>query len=160
MKTNRKTAALIVLILLIALSFAAYFIIHDNGDEPLPIEEKLVQEFDEDNDVIIEEELEGSEIEKAKEEPPKFIGKWTATSAQAEYLYGNVDIEIKGDNTWTANVTEEEFDGTWVQDEYGITLTSSLLDCKFYFSTSGKLIMEDYRFEDSGDPLITVLTKR
>lgn len=160
----KKRKKIIVILMIVAIAILLFLFIALRPEKSTDVEsapsENEITEMDEGEGIVMEEEDEGTTIEKVKKESDDFIGKWSATSDQAKYLYGNIDIEIKENGKWTANVTDEEFGGTWEKDDYGITLTSDLLDCKFYFSSSGNLIMEDYRFEDNDDPIITVLTKK
>lgn len=160
---NKKRTIRLIVVMLVAIAIMLVIFVKNlnngvTGNTPSPTDSEIT-DVNEGEGNVIEEEEEGAVIEKVQKDSAAFIGKWTATSDQAEYLYGNVDIEIKKNGKWVANVTDEEFEGTWTQDDYGITLTSKLLDCKFYFSESGKLIMEDNRFEEE-DPIITVLTKK
>lgn len=165
-KMNKKYKTVLIIALILAVAGLGWYMFsseasQDDIGETDEIEEiDDLEEVDEGNGISYEEEFEDAEIVKEKKESGDFIGSWTADSDQARYLYGNIDITINEDGIWDANVTEEDFKGTWKEDEYGITLTSDLLDCRFYFTDTGTLIMEDYRFEDNDEPIITVLKKK
>ena len=82
-----------------------------------------------------------------------FYGSWSATSERAKYLYGNLDITIKQDGTFDANVTDEDFSGTWTKTDYGIHFDNEYLWGVMYYNDKCKMIFDD-------DDLSIVLTKQ
>ena len=70
----------------------------------------------EDNDFedpAFENEADGAEVVTMPHDEKDFIGAWQAPSEQAKYLWGNINLRIKEDGTWTGNITEESFHGRW-----------------------------------------------
>ena len=111
----------------------------------------------ESNGIFFDEEAEDAKLKMVKADPSEFVGSWEATSDHAVYFYGNIDITIKADGTWTGNITEEDCTGTWEEQGDHLHMTSELFSFDLGFEESGKLIMtetgEDY-------VLNTVLTKK
>lgn len=130
-------------------------------------EEEEIQEIDPDadpylieketNGIFYEEEGEGAPLSFVKSDPSRFYGKWTATSDQALYMYGNVDLIISSNGTWTANITDEKLGGQWNMVDDHMHMDNDMFSFDLSFEESGKLIMR----EDLGDgeELRTVLTK-
>ena len=113
-----------------------------------------------DNGIVFEEEGEDVEV-SVKEAPEKdFIGSWAATSSQSEYFYGNVDIKIAADGTWSGNITDEQLSGRWKKQGKGLYLTSDLINLTLQFSSDNNLLMQQV-YEDSDDEaVIMVLTRK
>ena len=114
---------------------------------------------DYDNGIFFEEELDGAEIVAKKKDANNFIGYWTATSGQSIYQYGNVDIEVKEDGTWSGNLTDEDFTGKWTETNEGLHLTSDFFNFDLMFTEDDVLVMR-YSADDDGDYLTTVLTRK
>ena len=75
------------------------------------------------------------------------------------YQYGNVDIEVKEDGTWSGNVSREPLTGKWSETDEGLHLTSDLFDCDLMFTEDNVLVMR-YSPNEDGEYLTTVLTKK
>lgn len=114
---------------------------------------------DYDNGIYFDEEADGAEIVAKKKSSDEFVGSWKATSGQSIYQYGNVDIEVKEDGTWSGNVSSEPLTGKWVETDEGLHLTSDFFDCNLMFTENNVLVMR-YTPNDDGDYLTTVLTKQ
>lgn len=131
----------------------------DNQDYVMPEEVVLEDDpttKDYDNGINFDEEIEDAEIEYKKSSVDDFIGSWEATSGQSAYFYGNVDLTINPDGTWTGNITEEPLKGKWKEQGGGIYLTSEIFNCNLTFTADGTLIMqEDY--EDTDDEAVLVV---
>ena len=125
----------------------------EDGDEYLPFEE----EPDFENGISFDEELEGTELEFKEVDENLFIGDWESTSGHSVYLYGNIDLSIKADGTWTGNVAEEPLEGTWTFDGTTFTLNNELLNATLSFTEDDVLVMQEYRFDDV-EPINIVLT--
>lgn len=129
-------------------------------------EEEMVLEDDPttkeyDNGIYFDEEGEGAEISLRKSSVTDFYGTWQATSGQAAYFYGNVEITINGDKTWKGNITDEPLKGRWQEKGGGLYLTSEIFNCDLNFSSEGNLLMqEDYGDEYDDDAVIVVLTRK
>ena len=113
----------------------------------------------ENNDVMHEEEFEGAELSFKNTEKDNFIGTWFADSAQAEYLYGNVELSIKKGGVWTGVITDEKLTGTWQYKDGSLYLHNELIDLKLSFTKDNTLIMQEVR-DDEGEPINTVLKKK
>lgn len=118
------------------------------------------------NGISFEEEEEDADIVAVEAPDADFYGTWTATSDMANYLYGNIDITIKDDGTWTGNITETDFKGSWEKEGNSLHVVSDDGDIDFLFSftENGTLVMQrDISDEDEdGDAeyVNTVLTKK
>ena len=124
----------------------------DDEDDPIT--------KDYDNGIYFEEEEEDAVITPKKAQESDFVGRWEATSGQSAYYYGNVELNIKENGTWTGNITEEPLTGKWVRKDAGIYLTSEIFNCTLEFTQEGSLIMlEDYEDSDE-EPVVVVLTKK
>ena len=113
---------------------------------------------DDDIDFIMNEEgMEDStkadpkKIAKAKalnQSAESFIGKWSATSSEAQNLYGNLEITINEDGTFEGNVTDEDISGTWTKTDKGISYKCDLMGGSMYYGDHGKMVIED---NENGD---------
>ena len=109
------------------------------------------------NGIHFKEEYEGAELHMVESSPSAYAGSWEATSDQAVYLYGNVDITINGDGTWKGNITEEDCVGTWEDLGDHLHMVCDLFSFDLAFETGGNLIMTE---TGSDYVLNTVLTKK
>lgn len=122
----------------------------DNMDE---IAQRVTEGSDFD-DSTYNNEQEGAEYTEKKAEESEFIGNWEAASDRAAYLYGNLNLQIKQDGTWKANITEEDFNGTWKYNGTGITLSSEIINCDLFYTDDGVLNFRDADYPED----ILVLT--
>jgi len=115
-----------------------------------------------DNDIFYEEEADGAEIEKVKTDLSEFYGTWVSTSAQAEYFYGNIEITVNEDGTWSGNITGEDLNGKWTDKGDYLRLESDLFSFDLAYSDTGKLIMIEEDADEDGDDsdINVVLTKK
>lgn len=118
------------------------------------------EEEDYDNGIYFEEEMDGAEVVTQKKDAGEFVGSWTATSGQALYQYGNVDITVEADGKWSGNISDEALEGTWKESGDGIYLTSDIFECQLAFSESGALIMQYSPDEEAEEYITTVLSKK
>lgn len=109
------------------------------------------------NGIIFREEDDGKVVKKVKSAPEKYFGDWKATSDKSIYLYGNVDIRVNSDGTWSGNITDEKLTGTWENEGDHLHLTSELFNFDLAFDSKGTLFLietgEDATFN-------TVLTRQ
>lgn len=113
----------------------------------------------ESNGISFDQEREEADIKRVKTDPAKYAGRWTATSDQALYLYGNIDIIVNSNGSWAADITDEKLGGSWreVEDHIHLDDTSELdFDFDLAFDQSGALIMTETNEEGI---INTVLTK-
>ena len=113
---------------------------------------------DDDIDYVMNEEgMEDSikadpkDVAKAKtlnQSAESFIGKWSATSSEAQNLYGNLEITINSDGTFEGNVTDEDISGTWTKTDEGIVYKCDLMRGSMYYGDFGKMVLED---NENGD---------
>ena len=159
---KKKISTLLLLIMILALSVTMVSCGEAQSEEgsansEVVTEEDLDEEDDYDNGISFEEEEDGADIQFATSDVADFYGSWTATSGQSLYFYGNVDITIKEDNTWSGNVADVDLQGSWEKSDQGITLSSELFDAELAFTEEGKLVMQENR----DDTVLTaVLTKK
>lgn len=76
-------------------------------------------------------------------DPDNFYGTWVATAGEAIDLYGNMEIEIRKDGTFYAEVTDEKFSGTWKKIDGGIAYKSQLMNGKIYYGKTCEMEIED-----------------
>ena len=112
-----------------------------------------------DNGVYYDEEAEDAELTFKESEKKDFVGTWTADSGQSVYMYGNVELDIKKDGTWTGNIAGEDLKGTWEMDESSAVLESDLFNASLSYTDKNVLIMQEDR-EGDGDYINTVLKKK
>lgn len=131
----------------------------DSSADPDVNTEQEGDAADQGNGIYFDEENEGVEIETKKTAVDEFVGSWTATSDQAMYQFGNVDINVKADGKWDGNIATEEMEGTWTETPDGIHLTNSFFDCDLKFTSNNVLVML-YSPARDGDYITTVLTAK
>ena len=164
MKTNLKR----ILALLMASLCVAILVSCGSGgdyvDDAGTLEDMTDEETAEylDNGIVFEEEDEDAELSFKEAAETDFLGSWEATSGNAIYKYGNVDLNIEENGKWTGNVADEDLTGTWKIDGNSMVLESELFGARLSFTEDGKLIMqEDREGEDNPENYInTVLTKK
>ena len=126
------------------------------------VEDLIEQDYD--NGISFEEEDEGYKVKVEKTSGAKFVGKWEATSGNALYLLGNLDLNIKSNGTWKGNVADEDVSGTWTEQDGGIYLKCNDQSINFggllVFTPDGTLVYSYYPLESSDTPNNIVLTKK
>lgn len=166
MKNTLKLFSVIILSLSIVLSMAACSIFSggDSGDalNDMDPEDLTPEEMTElyDNGIEFEEEAEGAKLHFKSSEKEDFYGSWESTSGQSIYMYGNIDLKISAGGTWTGNVADEDIRGTWKFKDPALILSSELFKASLSFTDNGKLILQEIRDGESGEPINTVLTKK
>lgn len=86
-----------------------------------------------------------------------FYGTWSATSAKAEHLYGNLDLTINEDGTFDGNVFQMDFKGTWEKIDEGISLDSDFIEGALYFGEKCRLVIREDLYD--GSSLRVTMTK-
>lgn len=119
---------------------------------------KLESDNDFDNPDYADEEDEAVVIAVQHNEED-FYGRWSVKSDKAEYLYGNVDLKIRDDHTWSGNITEEDFHGKWQAGSNGIIIkdTEGIIHWNLYFTSNGQLVFKDMDDPDT-TPLVLIRT--
>ena len=165
-----------ILMILMAFSMAACSKDEEEADEVADVTDQATQEIPEDivipddpttkdydNGIEFDEENEDFDVSVRKVSVDKFFGSWEATSGQALYQYGNVDIKVKANGRWTGNIADEDMSGKWVEKNGGIYLSSDLLEFQLAFTPDGTLVMllqPDDDDDEHEDYIVTVLTKK
>lgn len=150
MNLSKRFWILLAIILVLAISVFSFIRSnHEQSFESEILEEEMEPEVEYGdtsifNNELYDKELEGSVVHEAKKSESDFFGTWVATSDRAEYLYGNINLTIHEDGTWTGNVTEEDFSGTWKYNGKSITLHSELVDYNLLYDESGVLLFQDH----------------
>ena len=102
------------------------------------------------NGIVFDQEEDDAKLAFIERDPSDFYGSWTATSDKAIYLYGNIDITVKQDGTWTGNITGEKLGGKWEQVGDRLHMDNDLFSFDLAFESSGELILietgDDYSF--------------
>ena len=111
------------------------------------------------NGIVYEEEQDGAAIQYKDEEYSKFVGEWEANSDIANQLYGNVDITINEDHTWTGNITDDEYSGECVETDNGLAIKVRSFDFSLAFNENGTLILTRHGKDGSSD-IHTVLIRK
>lgn len=167
--------SLIVIFIIAALSagaFAGYKYFSKGSEKGVEETEELDyslldsdEEYDESEDddyngISFSEEDDGYKMKIVKTTPDFFIGSWMSTSDRAVYYYGDVELKIKDDKTWTGTITGENLKGTWTFSDNKMHMKDVVLEFNFdlAFISTGKLVMIEYLEE--GDELHTVLTRK
>ncbi|MBR2706541.1 MAG: hypothetical protein IKE74_04785 [Mogibacterium sp.] len=158
----------VIVILVVAALIVGFFVLMGKDDSITPgsgsgggssSSGKQQSSSDQGSRVSYDEELEGAELKFGDAKQEDFYGKWTATSGQSEYMYGNVDLLIGEDGKWKGNVAEENISGTWTYGGNSMLLNSENFNVKLSFTTDGKLIMQEDR-DGTGEFINVVLTKK
>lgn len=106
---------------------------------------------DNNNKQVSAEDLNGAE-KKAEDGVIKvdiptnnFVATWTATSAKAEYLFGNLTVTLNNDNTWTGIVTDENLHGTWEERDFGVHLYDEveLWECDLFYTENDNFVLNE-----------------
>lgn len=111
------------------------------------------------NGIVYEEEAEGAELTFRKEDPSMFYGEWVATSDQSAHLYGNVDLMVNENHTWTGNITDEELSGKWKETKTGIKIEYDTFSLYLDFDGNGTLIMTE-KGQNGASDFHTVLKRK
>ena len=154
MRKKIISVLLIALLLLSSMVFAACKKNADEDEEYYDIDELIEEsgeadDYDYDDsdmdDPAFENEMDGAEPVMTAHDEKDFYGKWSATSNRAHYLFNNVDLVINEDGTWSGNIVEEDFSGTWEYKESSLFITSSdkIINWNLFFVEDGSLMFKD-----------------
>ena len=152
MKKTLRMLTLLFISAAIVFSMSACSKTNEPAEEP-------EQEMTEEEEYIAKQEAEDAELTFKESEKKDFVGTWTADSGQSVYMYGNVELDIKKDGTWTGNIAGEDLKGTWEMDESSAVLESDLFNASLSYTDKNVLIMQEDR-EGDGDYINTVLKKK
>lgn len=150
---SAKFIALLIALLMV-LSFSACS--NNSSSESQDSGSDVQQQEQQDEGVYIEEDEEADVI-KVDSDLSQFYGTWTALSEKAQYMYGNVDITVNEDNTWSANITGEKLKGKWSDEGDHIHMANELFSFDIALTANGNVVMIEAM--DDGD-LVTVLTHK
>ncbi len=158
-----KKFCIAILAFVMVFSFAACKSSSDDsasGDVESQVEELTedeLAEMPEGEDTIYPEEVEGAVIEKVETDPAKYVGKWEGKSFNAVELYGNLEITVNKNGTWSANITDDKLNGTWEDKGDHLHMTSDQFSFDLAFDKEGALVMIE---GEGDDELHTVLEKQ
>ncbi len=152
----KKRIIAIMCMLMIACTFTGCFGGSDSGD--VVTGQKPPQKSEDDfEDPAYLNEQDGAEIISVARPEDEFVGKWAALSEYAEHLYGNVNLVINSDHTWSGVITDDKYTGKWFVETPGINIKDDegYINWKLFFVSDGNLV-----FQSSKDPDITIVLKR
>ena len=158
--TNKKTRLLQLMVLMLSVSIgAAFFTACSKEDESDSAETEVIKnelniegDYFEDEDYMNEDD--GAELITTPHDESDYVGKWVAPSERAEYLYGNVNLKLNDDHSWSGNITEENFKGRWAYDGKQVVIKSSdrIIHWNLFYVADGNLMCDD--LDDPGKPLV------
>lgn len=157
---NRIISSLVILMIVVS-SLTLISCRKDDSADDRPESAGLKQQMRPANndfdDPSLDNEIEGAEITPVDHDEMDFVGSWYAPSDKAEYLYGNVNLKINEDHTWSGNITEEKFQGRWRAGGTGILIQDSnhLINWQLFFDADGTMMFNEVR-----DPEICLVLKR
>ena len=153
----RKSLSLLLICSIIPFVFLACGTVADDNvpDVTDVTTEELINEEIDYGNINYAEESEGADIKKVKTEISKFYGTWEAKSAMSKYLYGNIEVTIKDNGTWTGNITDEKLQGRWTNKGNYIRMHNDLFSFNLAYSDSGKLLFIDDENEEDINIVLT-----
>ena len=157
--TVKKTVPFII-ILCMLVQIACFTACSKDEEASDPVSDSLKREMKiDDNDFedpAFDNEIEGAEITTIPRKEDAFIGTWEAPSDKAAYLYGNVNLKINDDHTWSGNITNESFQGKWMAYQSGIVIKDNegFINWRLYYTSDGTLM-----FSEVKDPEIALVLK-
>lgn len=133
MKKNKskKLKILIPLIAILVIVLVVFIITLNNRNDSVQGEDIPSSEPGVASDYYIEED-EDAQNKYVQHDASDFVGTWTATSSQTEYIFGNVDLSIQEDGSWSGSVADTQLKGTWKEADEGIRLHSTNFDYIYY----------------------------
>lgn len=161
MKRNSKTLLSLLLALVMALAFTLSACGSSDEEEPTDAgvsdEVSLMEdpEATKPNDPKL-----ASKAEALNEDPSSFYGTWISTSADAENLYGNLEITINENGTVRANITDIDMKGTWKKIDGGIEYKTELISGKIFYGPTCVMTFEEFEADEDGDDDIQVVLKK
>ena len=161
-----KKFCIAILAFVMVFSFAACKSSDDkaaDGDVEGQIEEmedeesEELAEMPEGEDTVYPEEVDGAVIEKVKTDPSKYVGTWEGKSYHAVELYGNIEVTVNSNGTWTANITEDNLKGKWTDKGDHLHMESDVFTFDLAFDKEGSMVLIE---GEGDDALYTVLEKK
>lgn len=148
---------IVSVVLVVSVVFSASALVSCSKEESYEAENLKRQMKIENNDLenpAYENEEDGVVLSPKKHNEEDFVGNWKAPSDRAEYLYGNVNLRINEDGTWSGNITEESFQGRWKYNGTGITIRDSegIINWELFYDADGTLMFKDR--DEPEDPLV------
>ena len=122
-------------------------------------QEALLEEQEEGSGIGFVEESDEAVVTIVEKEKASYFGEWEATSDLAHYLYGNIEVTVKEDGTWSGEISGEPFGGKWTDegDHLHMDDGGELFTFDLAFSDNGNLMLID---TDSDDVVYSVLTPK
>lgn len=165
---KRYFSLLLLICLIICTSCSCSIFEKDSSAENVPEAEEqsdvgdgfsIEDEDEEYSGISFEEEADEYVLQKKHSKASDFVGTWVSTSDKSTYLYGNVELKINKNGSWTGNITEEKLKGTWKFNKDTMHMKDVVLEFEFdlAFNKDGNLIMVESA-EDGN--INTVLTRK
>ena len=153
-----KRAFYTVLILTMALALCGIFSACGDDSSSDQSNDQATEQSTEQGASVQQSTTQSGEVVIVETPPENFYGTWSADSAKAKHLYGNLSITINDDGTWTGIITDEELQGTWEETDYGIHIRDDVYDweCELNRTDKGNFIIDE---DDLGGEGKVVLTK-
>ncbi|MCQ2546191.1 MAG: hypothetical protein MJ161_01415 [Clostridia bacterium] len=138
MKRKNMLSIMLAIVMILSMSLVFGACGSDNeDDQTATAEEQTTEAVDPEA-----AELQAKAIEMNKDEK-NFLGTWVATTANAEYWYGHLEITINEDGTFDADVTDEKFSGTWEKIDGGIRYESELMNGTLFYGKRCRMVIDD-----------------
>lgn len=156
-KTQRMLSLLIMLVFSAVLLMSCTTEEGQVSQESESVKRSIGIEDSDFDDPAFANEEEGAEIEPVEKDAKSFLGSWEAPSDHAKYLYGNINLRINSDGTWTGNITEEDFEGKWKENGTGISIRDkeNIINFELYYAKDGAVMLKDLE-----EPDIPIVLKR
>lgn len=157
---NKKIISLFLVCLLISSAALLSSCKKEEEEKPSGVSTGLKQQMKESEDFedpAYKNEEDTAVLVNTPHPEEDYIGKWTASSDHAEWLYGNVNLKINDDHTWSGNITDESYSGRWTYTNQGVVIkdTKGYINWKLYFVADGSLV-----FEDNDQPGTAIVLKK
>ena len=162
---KRKYISLLLVLMMVFTLFAACSKKDESAKPSGDVYESAEGLVDENGDLVeqsgngieFKEEDDDAHLAFVGKDVEDYVGSWTATSDKAIYLYGNLDVTVNADGTWTGNVTGENIGGKWEQVGDRLHMDNELFSFDMAYESSGKMILIETGDEANFN---TVMTKK
>ena len=137
------------LVILIGISSLSLISCSRDEEESTPeadgLKRQMKREENDFDDSAYDNEEDGVDLNPIQHKEEDFIGTWNAPSDRAQYLYGNVNLKIKDDGTWSGKITDEKFSGKWKYNGTGITIKDNegIINWQLFYNADGTLMFKD-----------------
>lgn len=159
MKWNPKKALPVLLAVMLTMSFLLAGCGSSNEDDDIAVPDDVslmdTPDYTKSNDPKL-----ASKAEALNKDPENFYGTWISTSADAENLYGTLEITIKEDGTFNADITDMKMSGSWKKIDGGIAFSNDLISGEIYYGPTCVMTFREYTEDGEDDETIEVVLKK